>query len=57
MPSQLKKGDEVCVALVGKVESFAYFPGNDVVATITDEDGNMHSIQLKSQYLSVTKLV
>lgn len=57
IPSQLKKGDEVCVALVGTVDSFTYFPGNDIVATIIDEEGNMHSIQLKSPYLSVTKLI
>lgn len=55
--SQLKKGDEVCIAVVGAIESLDYFPGNDIVATIIDEDGNLHSIQLKSPYLSVTKLI
>ena len=56
LSSQLKKGDEVCVALVGVVESFVFYPGNDVVATIVDDEGNMHSLQLKSPYLSITKL-
>lgn len=55
--SQVKKGDEVCVALVGAIESLDYFPGNDVVATIIDEEGNLHSIELKSPYLSITKLI
>lgn len=55
--SQIKKGDEVCIALVGSVESLDSFPGNDIVATIVDEDGNLHSIQCKSPYLSITKLV
>lgn len=57
LPSQLKRGDEVCVALVGTVDSFDFFPGNDVVATIKDEDGNLHSIQLKSSNLTITKLL
>ena len=57
LPSQLKKGDEVCVALIGVVDSFVFYPGNDVVASIRDEDGNLHSIQLKSENLTITKLI
>lgn len=52
----IKKGDEVCITVVGWVDSFSWYSGNDVVAHIVDMDGNIHAIALKSPTSTVTKL-
>lgn len=52
----LKKGDEICVSVVGWIDSFSWYSGNDVVCHIVDIDGNFHAISLKSPTSAVTKL-
>lgn len=52
----LKKGDEICATVVGWIDSFSWYSGNDVIAHIVDMDGNIHAIALKSPTSTVTKL-
>lgn len=52
----LKKGDEICATVIGWIDSFSWYSGNDVIAHIVDMDGNIHAIALKSVTSTVTKL-
>lgn len=50
------KGVEVCATVVGYVDGIDLYPGNDAVLTIVDYEGNLHSIQMKSNSVTITKL-